>query len=115
MVALKICNGQEEIEQMEEDECALGYAGSAMMVELPQIGWNIESLPNIAPSLPIAYLDQEIPSSMRMNVPSNVSDCHLLLKQGCNTNGSSNENNVPLSPSKHASLLRSQRRLKEIL
>jgi len=112
VVTLKICAGQEVV--TEQDESTLEYERSTMMVKMPQIGWDIESLPNVTPHPSITYLDQEIPSSIRMNVPSNISDCHLLLKQGYNNNGSSNENNVPLSPRKYVSLIRVQRRLQEI-
>ena len=112
VVTLRICAGQEVV--TEQDERTLGYERSTMDVQMPQMGWNIESLPNVTPRPSITYINQEIPSSIRMNVPSNVSDCHLLTRQGYEITEETTDIET-LSPRKYVSLIRAQRRLQEIL
>ena len=64
VVTLRICAGQDAIEQIEQDERTSEYVRSTMVTPMPCLGWDIESLPNVTPRPPITYVNQEIPSSV---------------------------------------------------
>ena len=85
-----------------------------LVLWMPHIHWKIESMPGESPPVEITYLNQDVPPSLRQNIPPNLDDMSFVL-------GARAASATPLvdaakiTPRKFVELLNDCDRIKELL